>query len=82
MPHITLAIWARQRIISFTSQSNRVLSAAATMSPFLLSGHESLPPRSVHAKAVTSNKACFSYAAIALVLTAAPCWWHGISRAV
>lgn len=40
---LTLAIWTCKRIIHYTIQSSRVLSAAATMSPFLSSGHKSSP---------------------------------------
>lgn len=40
---LTLPLWTCRRIIQYTIQSGRVLSAPATTSPFLSSGHNSLP---------------------------------------
>lgn len=41
---LTLPLWTCQRIIQYTIQSSRVLSAPATTSLSLSSGHKSLPP--------------------------------------
>lgn len=59
---LTIPIWNCQAIFHYTFQFSRVFPAA-TMSPFLSSGHKSSPQK-------------YACGTIALVLTPAACRWH------